>query len=355
VEQAVSSESTGRLSDTLSTLERQLEALWQPDETGRATARAYTMNLVAVCGEAVREDFSATVDDVAARLSARTFIVHVDPRAEPWSLVGDVSAVCRLEPGQAGEELCAERIELRFGAVASKRARSVLDALTESRLPTIVYAGEGAAATVVDALAPESDRIVLDSALTGVERSARIASLSGAHLEDLAFLRVRRWREMLARFFDDARVLPAVERIRAVALRHTASERGGSAEAELLVGWLGSHLGWKSAGGSLSDKNGGSIRVTLQEVTRGDVVPGCLESVALTAELDAGQVVGRARLETDAEHLSWSLETPGSSGGERRFSIPRRSPEEALSRAISSIRPSGVRAALDFVASWRAR
>lgn len=353
----MSGESTGRLSDTLSALERQLEALWQPDETGRAKARAYTMNLVAVCGEAEQEDFSATVDDVAARLSARTFILHVDPRAEPWSLDGDVSAVCRLEPGRAGEELCAERIELRFGAVASKRARSVLDALTESRLPTIVYAGEGAAPTVVDSLAPQADRVVLDSALAGVERSVRVASLSGGHVEDLAFLRVRRWREMLARFFDDARVLPAAERIRTVALRHTASERpgGGSAEAELLIGWLGSRLDWKIAGGSVRDQNGESIRVTLQEVTRSDVVPGCLESVELTAELGRGQVVGRAQLEHDSEHVGWSLETPDFTAAERRFSIPRRSPEEALSRAISSIRPSGVRAALDFVASWRAR
>lgn len=347
---------TGRLSETLAGLEQQLEALWQPDETGRAKARAYTLNLVAVCGEDIQEDFSALVDDVAARLSARTFILHVDPRAEPWSLDGEVSAVCRLEPGKTSEELCAERIQLKFGAIASKRAHSVLNALIESRLPTILYVGEGAAATVVDVLAPDAQRIVTDSGLVGVHRCAQVARSTTADLEDLAFLRVRRWREMLARFFDDPAVLPAVERVHSVELRHTSSARrsGASAEAELLVGWLGSRLGWTSRQGVVRSARGEPVQISLDDVRRTDVRPGCLESAKVTAQIDGGLVVGEARLEVDAEHLTWSLQAPHSNLAERRFSIPRRSPEEEVSRAISSIGESGARQALAFAATWRA-
>ena len=132
-----------RVSDSIALIERDLRALWQPDASGRTKPHATTLNLVALHGQNGCS-FLETLEDVAARLGARTFVVSVDGRLEPWALEGDVSAVCRLEPGTLREAVCAERVTLRFGSMVGKRAGSTLDSLVESSLPTAVSAGPGA-------------------------------------------------------------------------------------------------------------------------------------------------------------------------------------------------------------------
>lgn len=332
---------SGRLSESLERLEADLHALWDADAS---RARAYTLNLVAVAGEAVHDSFAALVDDVATRLLARTFIITVDPRAEPWSLAGEVTAVCQL-----GErEICAERIELAFGVVAAKRAGSVIEALAESRLSTVMLVGEAAHGDVVDALAPACSRVVVDSALAGVARAAHVADLARGEVGDLAFVRGRRWREMLARLFDDPERTPALGSVRLVELCHV--DAGRTAEADLLLGWLGSRLGWVAAPHMVRDAGMNPVEIRLESVERPDVAPGCLESVAIHAD----GIVARVTRDRDAQHLRCFVETADGTTTSHHFAIPHRDRAEEVARAVSEIKSEGLaRAALAFAATWR--
>ncbi len=338
---------SGRLSESLERVEAALARLWEPDATGTAKARAYTVNLIAVGHE---PRFVALVHDVALRLSARTFVISVDPRLEPWALEGDVSAVCQI-----GErEVCAERIELTFGAVAAKRAHSVVEALAESRLRTVMLVGNGASASVVDGLAPDCARVVVDSAGLGVARTARIAELTLGELGDLAFVRGRRWREMLARLFDD----PAVRAgsIRALDIAHVEVEDhpGATAEADLLLGWLGSRLGWRASLAGIRDADGKPVEVRLSVARRDDVIPGCVESVAIHADVSDGRLVARVTRDTDAQHLWCEVQTPAGTQARRHYAIPHREPAEEVARALGDAAGETLlRDALAFAAAWR--
>jgi len=343
---------TPKVSDALGHIERELVALWQPDESGTTKPHATTLNLLAVHGQ--REpSFFDTLEDVAARLGARTFVVCVDARLEPWALDGEVSAVCRLEPGSAREAVCAERVTLRFGTMAGKRAQSILDSLIESSLPTALYVGPGAPANVVDALAGSAGVIVMDSAELGLSRGARLASQTSAVVHDLAFVRTRRWREMLARVFDDPALLPALSQVTRVEIVHgtRADHAGQSAEAELLVAWLAARLGWSPG---FEDARGSRVRVEVRDDPRPGVVPGCMLRVALAANHHDGELLARVERDADGEHVSWHVSAPGSEPQSRRFSIPKRDDAELVERAIRSFRTDSLlRQTLSFAEKWK--
>jgi hypothetical protein len=191
----------------------------------------------------------------------------------------------------------------------AERARSVVDALVQSRLPTVLYVGRGANPSAVDALAQVATRLVVDSAEHGVSRSHALARMTTAHLVDMAFLRGRRWREMLARFFDDPSLLPALRDVRSLEVTTFGPAAGhGRADAELVIGWLGSRLGWTLESGAFLGPSGAGVDVQLQVSTEERAGGPVLSSVTLKAELDGAPLVGRVVREDD-EHLKWTLES----------------------------------------------
>lgn len=335
-----------RLSDSLARIEAELEALWEPDSTGAAKPRAYTLNLVAVVGLDAGAAFAGLVGEVAARLLARTFTVTVDPKVAPWALSGDVRAVCSV-----GEQrICAEQVELTFGVMAARRAGSIIEALTEARLRTALLVGPDAPPDVVARLAPACALVVVDSARLGVGASARLAASTRGSVADLAFVRGRRWREMVARLFDEPSARAALPRISAVEITHVERPSGPEATAEsaLFLGWLGSQLGWRASSGAIVDAAGSPVEVRRSTVVRADVAAGCLDSVTITA----GELELAVTREADAEHVRCSVREPGGAPAARRYSIPHREAAEELARAVSDPRGDAlVRGALAFAAS----
>ncbi len=353
MEQAVSA----RVSESLARIESDIRAIWAPDEEGHTKPHATTLNLIAVHGQRDGAAFASCIHDVAARLGARTFLVVVDPRLEPWTLDGDVSAVCSVEPGSGRETACAERVELSFGAMVAKRAASIIDALIESSLPTALVIGPGAHGSVVDALASSSECVILDSSDTGLARACEIVEEVPGRVDDLSFVRIRRWRDMTARFFDDPELRGALSSIEKIVLRHVRrhDHAGASAEAELLVAWMGARLGWKPNPAGLSDAAGHPIQIQIDEIERDNVTPGSLVALEVHATVDARPLVGRAVREDDGEHLSWELEAPDRPRVTRRFSTPRRDVSELVERAMRNTLGEGlVRETLEFARRWRA-
>jgi glucose-6-phosphate dehydrogenase assembly protein OpcA len=348
---------TERVSDSLTRIENALRAIWAPDESGESRPHATTLNLLAVSGKKEGSTFLDCVNDVAARLGARTFMIGVDPRLEPWVLDGEVSAVCSVEPGTQKPMACAERVELRMGAMVAKRASSILDALVEASLPSVLLMGPGAHAAVVDSLAPGSDFVLFDGSDTGLARACELAKLAQGTLDDLAFVRIRRWRDMAARFFDAPEHRAAIASIERVSLRHAkrADHEGASAEAELLLAWLGARLGWKPEGDKLLRADGHALVVEIEAIDRKSVLPGALVELEIAAKLDGVPFVGRSVREEDGEHLSWELRC-GEVHHTRRFSTPRRNDAELIERATRNTFGDGsLRETLEFARRWKVK
>jgi glucose-6-phosphate dehydrogenase assembly protein OpcA len=348
---------TERVSDSLARIESALVEIWAPDESGEARPHATTLNLLAVSGKKEGSTFLDCVNDVASRLGARTFMISVDPRLEPWALDGDVSAVCSVEPGTQKPMACAERVELRMGAMVAKRASSILDALVEASLPSVLLLGPGAHGALVDSLATGADFVLFDGSDTGLTRASELAKLARGSLDDLAFVRIRRWRDMAARFFDAPEHRGATAGIERVSLKHTKREdhAGASAEADLMLAWLGARLGWKTEDGKLLRADGHPLDIQIEALDRPNLLPGALVELELAARLEDQPFLGRAVREEDGEHLSWELHI-GDQHHSRRFSTPRRNDAELIERATRNTYGDGLlRETLEFARRWKVK
>ncbi|XXX71698.1 glucose-6-phosphate dehydrogenase assembly protein OpcA [Sorangium sp. So ce134] len=233
--------SAGRIGEVIKRVESELARFWaSPDESRPEPApktRASTMNFVAVGSRAEVERLKEQAEELAETHAGRTLLITLDDRLDPLCVQADWSATCR----RAGEvPICYDRVELTFGVAAAERVASVVSALTISDVAVIVELAPGAPNVLGDALAPICDRLVFDSAETSIERIAEVARGTKAPLADRAFVRTFSFRELVARFFDD--MPEACRAIRRVEIARSAGAKPDP--AALLLGWMGSRLGW---------------------------------------------------------------------------------------------------------------
>ncbi len=271
---------TGAVSEAVGKVEADLASFWKSavDDNGTQKARAATMNFVSVSGPAELDQLKKQMEELAETRAGRVFLMTVDPRLAPWDLEHDVSAVCHKEGDIV---VCYDRVELRFGAMAAVRAASVLSALSLSEVPTLVEVSRGAPAVLADALAKAADRVVIDSAHTSVARIADLSHKTSAPFADRAFVRTFTWRELTARFFDDAP--EAAKAVRKVTI--TRTHAGKQDPAALVLGWLASRLGWKlEARDKATDAAGEAVSIELKEPT-GDFGAGELTGIELSTKL----------------------------------------------------------------------
>lgn len=84
-----------------------------------------------------------------------------------------------------------------------------------------------------------TDNRALDDLIVFVERHPEIA------VQDIAYLRLAAWQELVAEFFDEPDLLDELTRLRDVQV-----SAGSDAEMYYLLGWLASRLGWSPCGGN---------------------------------------------------------------------------------------------------------
>lgn len=338
---------TGSVSEVVSKVEAQLSAFWAAtaDEQGHIKARAATMNFIAVSAPAEVDAQRAAVEDLAQTRAGRAFLVTLDGRLAPWDLEPDVSAVCHKEGDIV---VCYDRIELHFGAMASVRAASVLAALSLSEVPTIVEIGRGAPAPLTDALVKIADRVIVDSAHTAASRIAELAARTAAPFGDRAFVRTFSWREMVARFFDEA---PGAERaIGRVEIERTTEGRADP--AALLLGWLGSRLGWRFESATRAvDAEGLPVDLAVRAPAAGDLGPGEIGAVRLTTAIDGRPLFCEVARKHDERGVRWSMSGPRSARHEHPLGF--RDEGWVLRKAVDSTEGDPVyRAAVVAAAEW---
>ncbi|MFT3769878.1 MAG: glucose-6-phosphate dehydrogenase assembly protein OpcA [Minicystis sp.] len=338
---------TGAVSECVSKVEAELSAFWAAsvDEQGHPKARAATMNFVAVSVPAEVDHLRAAVEDLATTRAGRAFLVTLDGRLAPWAVESDVSAVCHKEGDTV---VCYDRIELHFGAMAAVRASSVISTLSLSEVPTIVEIGRSAPAPLVDALVKNADRLIVDSAHTGAVRIAEIAAKTHAPLGDRAFVRTFSWREFTARFFDEA---PGAERaIGRIEVERTPADRGDP--AALLLGWLGSRLGWRFESATRAiDAQGMPVEIVVRAPVDKDLPAGEIAAIRMTTAIDNRPLFCEVERRGSERVVRWTMSGPRSARHQHPLGF--RDEGWVLLKAIDATEGDGVyRAAILSAAEW---
>jgi glucose-6-phosphate dehydrogenase assembly protein OpcA len=214
---------------------RELADLWTatgregPGDSSAGVLRACSMTLIVVADET--EDQAALGETIAALMPehpSRAIIVRLSPGAEP-ALTERVYAQCWTPFGQR-RQICCEQVEFVASDGALRDLPSLLLPLAAPDLPVVLWSRSPRlfAMPEFSALSSIAGKTIVDSvflpdaksALAGMAAMAR----RGAVLGDLSWTQLTRWREMLARVFENRQYLARIPEISSVQVWH-AGER----------------------------------------------------------------------------------------------------------------------------------
>jgi glucose-6-phosphate dehydrogenase assembly protein OpcA len=267
--------------------------------------------------------------DAAASVAMLNFLVFVDdPTHRPWVLeraarvankhpsrlivldsTSSISGVdvttSTLDSG--GTVLLNERVDIGVATTGHAAIISLTEELSVPDIPTVLWwsGGRLLASRTFSGLTRNATTVLLDS--SGKERGEEairelgefLTRFPAVALQDLAFLRLAPWQDMIAQFFDD----PAL-REDLFSLTGLEIESGSAAEALYLAGWLGSRLSWEIAHrDAFRDRAGRTI--PFSKIDKGD------QRRVLSVVLRAGESTYRAALcAEDTNVVALSVEGP---------------------------------------------
>ncbi len=347
---------SGAVSEAVARAEAQLASFWSAPEgpgAGTAKVRASTLNYVVVCAPQDAEGYRDAAEKLSETHGGRTLLLTMSGRMAAWDLVPEIHAVCRID---AGTPICYDRIDLTFGAVAASRAESVVRALALPELPAVVEIGAGAPAPLADAVAGRFSRLIVDSARTSATAIARLVQHATCPIADRAMVRTYAWRELCARFFDEA--TGALREVRRVEIERTPaaqSAAGGTQDpAALMFGWLASRLGWTFAGRARArDAKGEAIELSVVDDERPGLGPGQLTAVRLGCSLDGQPLDCSLERTAAAASVCWKMR--GARTADREHALGHKDETWVLVKAIDATEGDAVtRAALLSAAQWEA-
>jgi glucose-6-phosphate dehydrogenase assembly protein OpcA len=277
-------------------------------------------------------------------------------------LLSDVAGEGRLEARvsshchvyEKGQHVCSEHVTLRASGKAVGRVPASTRSLLLGDLPVAILWESPDPPPFEDPYFQEiaglGDHFLYDSSSwSEPEASYRVLwewCCSGQApdvLSDLAWLRLRRWREVTAQALDPAHLPGALEAIREVRVDH---EPGNQALARLLVAWLASALGWSSR---CLQKTSGQVEWRFQSPS-GDVVARMREIRNTPGPLCRLRITREGGAHTEVSHLdcgalqiceSGDCETPHVVG-----SVVRERPDLLAARLAARTRDPAFRKAL---------
>jgi glucose-6-phosphate dehydrogenase assembly protein OpcA len=283
-------------------IERELTALWhvaaeEQQESGfQGVTRTCVLNLlVATPGGQVLEQATDTIARLTSRHPNRAIVINAQPSVSDAPLEAWVQAHCQI-PGPGRPQVCGEQITIEArGAAVSQVPGTVLPLLVPD-LPVIFWWPYGMPydQPLFKRLSDLADRIIVDSATCETPERAlvRLAELLGkpSEISDMVWARLTPWREMIAQFFDSPSMLPHLYSLQRIEVTYR-NPTGDRSAALLLLGWLGSRLGWTLNGTlqrdgavttfALARPDGVRVQVRLQHAPHATTM---LEQVTLEAE-----------------------------------------------------------------------
>jgi glucose-6-phosphate dehydrogenase assembly protein OpcA len=240
-------------------IERELTALWkqasdEQDEGGQAVTRTCVLNLIVVTSGRGAERATDTIARLTASHPNRAIVINAAPSTTKDMLDAWVQAHCQM-PGPGRPQVCCEQITIEAHGAAVERVPGTILPLLMPDVPVMLWwpegepFGEPRLAKYLDLV----DRMIVDSATfaapeAGLAQQAQLMD-SGTAVSDLVWARLTPWRELIAQFFDAPAMLPYLGTIERVAVEYESGQGQVTdrTQAMLLVGWLGSRLGWRPA------------------------------------------------------------------------------------------------------------
>lgn len=235
-------------------LKHDLALLWREEGKSRerpgGVTRACRSTLVLAAGK--DEDPEDLVADLVCTHPARVIVVHDDPDRPRGEVEAWVSASCVRRP-EVPSLLCSEVIRMEAGPGTGARVASAVRSLCVGGLPVAALSERVSPRNLdwIDRLGTTLDQILGDAEFLSVEEGLRWWSrcsdaTPGAPMAgDLLWVRLLDWRRAIASWFDRPLSGGRPQTIREVEIEATNTP-GGLLKAWLLLGWLGSRLGWDS-------------------------------------------------------------------------------------------------------------
>ncbi len=207
---------------------------------GHGATRTLTL-LVAPGTDIAPADLADRLDAMRTRHPARSILLqkHDADRLDA-SLRIECSVGCAA--GETG--YCHDAIVLRADAARLRHADSLVHVLLVSGLPTVLWLPGGQPSAAEAALAGLVSAVVLDSGAArdlpaAFGRAAHLAQ--HAHVRDLAWQALTRWRQRVAARFDAPEARALLARSERLDIRCGGP---GMAAPLLLAGWIAARSGW---------------------------------------------------------------------------------------------------------------
>ena len=313
----------GTTPDAIEAALRELVTQRHAEDGGLTPARA--LNMVAFVERGYAGEIANRLAGVGRNHASRLVVLSYDPKRLRLDARAVVSTDNEPSAGEIG--LMRETVTVEIGARHLDDLFTIVDPLVVTDLATLLWSPHGHP-EAVDELLALAQSVLIDSLdePSWREAVARACELRGrAYVVDLAWLRSIPWRERMAAAFDSAAMRAELSRIESISVRYHPDS---TVAALLMVGWLGSRLGWEmsrlhSAGEGLAGRAGCAereIAIHLEPAPEQQVRG--LESVAIATA--SGQRIGlrrgegglRARRRDAAGHeREWTI--LGASRGER--------------------------------------
>jgi glucose-6-phosphate dehydrogenase assembly protein OpcA len=277
------------------------------------------LTLVALVSEpSLLERAQKVVAEVVRAHPSRT-IVAVWKGGEKPAITADVA----LHRAAASAPACGDAITLEAVGDGREWLPENVDRLALPDLPRCVWwVGDlPDFDRLFDRFVVDADLVVVNSGemdLRDLEKLSTIALRlrEGCALSDLTWIRLRPLQELVARFFDDERVLgclPALERVTIEFAPREVELDVASTQAGLLFGWIANALSLRSEAVQWKQEEGwgearlGRIVARFERRLRRDVPAGTILRVAFEGDGARFEI----ERQEDPQVFRWSREVPG--------------------------------------------
>ncbi len=230
----------GTTPDAIESALRELVKQRHSENGGLAPARA--LNMVVFVESGYAGEIANRLARVGRYHASRLVVLSYEPRRMRLDARAVVSTDSEPAAGEIG--LMRETVTVEIGARHLDDLVTIVDPLVVTDLATLLWSPHGHP-EAVDELLALCQAVLVDSVDEPSWRDAvsRACELRGrAYVVDLAWLRSIPWRERVAAAFDSPAMRAELAEIEGVSVRYHPDS---TVAALLLVGWLGSRLGWR--------------------------------------------------------------------------------------------------------------
>jgi glucose-6-phosphate dehydrogenase assembly protein OpcA len=203
---------------------------------------ARALNMITFVESGFSGEIANRLRGVGRYHASRMVVLSYEP--DRTRLDARVIVTADREPGEGELGLLRENVIVEIGKRHLDDLVTIADPLVVTDLATLLWSPHGHE-EAVNMLLELSQAVLVDSVEDpsygdAVRRACELGER--AYVVDLAWLRSTPWRERLASAFDPPAMRAELARVESITVRH---HRESTAAALLMVGWLGSRLGWE--------------------------------------------------------------------------------------------------------------